>query len=241
MIVLLTDFGSAEYVGVMKGVICGIDPDASIIDLCHDITPQNLVEAAWVLKTNFKYFPHGSIFCCVVDPGVGSARNALVVQIDKYYFVAPDNGILWETLQRRKIIALKKLPVPPTASPTFHGRDVFAPAAAQINLGQFEQLGEPIDHIKKLELNQHDRTGLIVRIDRFGNLITNLPPGEQQKYSVELNGKKFTLNFYPTYDDASENELFLITGSHNTLEISRKKDHASAILTVYPGQIIKIY
>ena len=240
MIVLLTDFGPAEYVGVMKGIICGIDPAALIMDLCHDITPQNLVEAAWVLKSNFKYFPQNSVFCCVVDPGVGSARSALAVQTEEYYFVAPDNGLLWETLQRQKIIALKRLPVPPDASCTFHGRDVFAPAAAQISLGQFDRLGEPIDHIKKLELTQHSRTGLVVRIDRFGNIITNLPPLDQKKYSVELNRKKFTLNFYPTYAAAGEDELFLIAGSCDTLEISRKNKNAQAQLEIRPGIKITI-
>ena len=240
MIVLLTDFGPTEYVGVMKGVIGGIDPAASIIDLCHDITPQNLVEAAWVLKTNFKYFPQNSTFCCVVDPGVGSARNALAVQTDKYYFVAPDNGVLWETLQLQNILAIKKLPIPPDASGTFHGRDVFAPAVARINLGQFDQLDEPIDHIKKLELIQHDRTGLVVRIDSFGNIITNLPPGDQQKYSVESDQQKFTLNFYSTYDTAGENELFLITGSCDTLEISRKNKNANSQLQTFPGKNISI-
>jgi S-adenosylmethionine hydrolase len=95
MIVLLTDFGQSEYAGVMKGVIYSIDSDAKIVDLCHDISPQNIIEASWILRNNYKYFPEGAVFCCVVDPGVGTQRKALAVKTEKFYFVAPDNGLLW--------------------------------------------------------------------------------------------------------------------------------------------------
>ena len=174
MIILLTDFGSSEYVGVMKGVIYSIDDRAVIVDLCHDVSPQSIVEASWILKNNIKYFPEGAVFCCVVDPQVGTERKALAVKTNKYYFVAPDNGLLWETLRKQKIIRIRQLPVPPEASNTFHGRDVFAPAAAKINLGGFDDQGEIITEIEKLELHRHEREGLVVRIDRFGNIITNL-------------------------------------------------------------------
>jgi len=99
MIILLTDFGQSEYVGVMKAVIYSINKDAKIVDLCHDISPQKTIEASWVLKNNYKYFPEGATFCCVVDPGVGTERKALAVKTTGYYFVAPDNGLLWETLK----------------------------------------------------------------------------------------------------------------------------------------------
>ena len=112
MIVLLTDFGQSEYVGVMKGVIGNINNDAKVIDLCHDISPQNIIEASWILRNNYKYFAEGVTFCCVVDPGVGSERKALAVKTTNYYFVAPDNGLLWETLKEQKIILSKRLAIP---------------------------------------------------------------------------------------------------------------------------------
>ena len=136
MIALLTDFGDSEYVGVMKGVIHSINPDAKIIDLCHSIMPQSIVEASWVLLNNFRYFPSGTVFCCVVDPGVGTNRKAIAVKTEKYCFVAPDNGLIYEALgkNRKSIIEIN---VQKNASKTFHGRDVFAAAAANIDMGGF--------------------------------------------------------------------------------------------------------
>jgi len=241
MIVLLTDFGQSEYVGVMKGVIYSIDQDAKIVDLCHDISPQSVIEASWLLKNNYKYFPEGATFCCVVDPGVGTERNALAVKTDNYYFVAPDNGLLWETLKEQKIVDIRQIPIPEDASRTFHGRDVFAKAAANINKGKFDDLAEKVEEIEKLELYLNEREGIVVRIDRFGNIITNLFKQEDKdKYSVIINDKKFTLDFYPTYSAAMENELFLIEGSNNTLEFSLKNGNANDKLHAKPGDKIKI-
>ncbi|MHC4867313.1 MAG: SAM hydrolase/SAM-dependent halogenase family protein, partial [Planctomycetota bacterium] len=172
MIVLLTDFGQSEYVGVMKGVIYSIAPEARIVDLCHSIGPQDIIEASWVLKNNYKYFPEGATFCCVVDPGVGTQRKALAVKTEKYFFVGPDNGLFWETLREQEIIEIREIPVPAEASRTFHGRDVFAKPAAEIDLGRFETIGERIEQIEKLELYKKGAQGIIVRVDRFGNIIT---------------------------------------------------------------------
>jgi hypothetical protein len=240
MIVLLTDFGQSEYVGVMKAVIYSIACDARIVDLCHDISPQNVIEASWVLKNNYKYFPEGAIFCCVVDPGVGTQRKALAAKIDDYYFVAPDNGLLWETLKQQKIIAIRQIPIPENASRTFHGRDVFAKAAANIAQGNFETIGEKIKEIEKLELYHKAREGTVVRIDRFGNIITNLPSQDKQTYSVKLAGKIYQMNYYPDYSSAKANELFLIEGSSGTLEISLKNGNATDKLDVKTGDRIEI-
>jgi len=241
MIVLLTDFGQSEYVGVMKGVIYSIDGDAKIVDLCHDIQPQNIIEASWLLKNNYKYFSRGATFCCVVDPGVGTERKALAVKTKDYYFVAPDNGLLWETLRQQKIVDIRQIPIPQNASRTFHGRDVFAKAAANINKGKFDSLGEKIIEIEKLELYRKAREGIVVRIDRFGNVITNLSKqGNKNKYSVEINDKKFTLEFCPTYSAAKDDELFLIEGSSNTFEISLKNGCANDKLHAKPGDRIAI-
>ena len=240
MIILLTDFGQSEYVGVMKGVIYSINKDAKIVDLCHDISPQKTIEASWVLKNNYKYFPEGAIFCCVVDPGVGTERKALAVQTTSYYFVAPDNGLLWETLKEQKIIDIREIPIPPDASSTFHGRDVFAKAAANIDLGHFDTLGPKTKEMERLEIYQKAREGTVVRIDKFGNIITNLLKEDKTSYSVKIEDRSYQMSFYPNYDTAQENELFLLEGSCNTLEVSLKNGSANDRLHLETGRKIEI-
>ena len=240
MIVLLTDFGPSEYVGVMKGVVYSIHEGARIVDLCHNVSPQCIIEASWVLKNNYTYFPGGTVFCCVVDPGVGTERKALGVKTANYYFVAPDNGLLWETLKEQQIIEMRVIPVPNDASHTFHGRDVFAGAAANIDLGRFDALGPTTDEMVKLELYRNERVGMVARIDRFGNIITNLPSEGKTAYSVEIQGRWHRMNFYPNYDVATNDELFLIEGSCKTLEVSLKNGNANERLHVEIGSQIEI-
>jgi len=240
MIVLLTDFGQSEYVGVVKAVIYSQAPQAGIVDLCHSVTPQSIVEASWILKCNYKYFPQGATFCCVVDPGVGTGRKAIAVQTDRYYFVGPDNGLLWETLREQKTRRIRKIPVPPSASATFHGRDVFAKAAAHIDLGRFDKIGRAINIIKKLELPRRGRKGIVVRIDSFGNIVTNLQSLGKTQYTVSTRAGKHTLNYYPNYSCAEQGRLFLIEGSNGTLEISLSNGSAARQMAVAPGQEIEI-
>jgi len=240
MIVLLTDFGWSDYAGVMKGIIYTINPNARIVDLCHDIAPQSIIEAAWILKNNYKYFPKGSIFCCVVDPGVGTDRKALSVTTADYRFIAPDNGLLYETLREQTVIETRRIPTPADAGRTFHGRDVFARAAAQISLGSFDGLGDRIDTIRRLDLYRSENEGLVVRIDRFGNIITNLPGRGRDTYTVEIGRRKLRLQFYPDYESAKPDELFLIKGSCGTLEISLKDADANKKLHTKAGTSIKI-
>jgi S-adenosylmethionine hydrolase len=240
MIVLLTDFGQSEYVGVMKGVIYNINNDAKIIDLCHDISAQNIIEASWILKNNYRYFAEGTTFCCVVDPGVGTKRKALAVKTAKYYYVTPDNGLLWETLKEQEIIDIRDIPIPENASNTFHGRDIFAKSAAHIDLGHLDTIGSEIKEIKEFELYQNAREGIVVRIDNFGNIITNLPSENKTTCSVIVENKKWQMNFYPNYQSAKDNELFLIEGSCNTLEISLRNGNANDKLHIETGKRIEI-
>jgi len=248
MLILLTDFGQNEYVGVMKGVIYSVDHRAQIVDLCHSVSSQNIIEASWILKNNYRYFPKGSVFCCVVDPGVGSERKALAVKTELYYFVAPDNGLLWETLKEQEVIDIREIPIPSDASPpsvwrasrTFHGRDVFAPAAAKISLGRFDQLGEKVGQIERLELYQDSGRGLVVRIDSFGNIITNIPKQGKGRYSVKIGDKIHQMDYRDNYSAAKEGELFLIEGSNRTLEISLKNGSANEKLFAKAGQIVEI-
>lgn len=240
MIILLTDFGQSEYVGVMKGVIYSVDRRAQVVDLCNSVSSQNIVEASWILKNSYKYFPKGSVFCCVVDPGVGSKRKALAVKTERYYFLAPDNGLLWETLKEQEVIDVREIPIPCAASHTFHGRDVFAPAAAKISLGEFSGLGGKVDQVQRLELCQDGSRGVVVRIDSFGNIITNMPKQNGKRYSITIGAKIYDMNYHDNYASAKEDELFLIEGSNHTLEISLKNGSANDKLSLVAGTPIEM-
>ncbi|MEK6559083.1 MAG: SAM-dependent chlorinase/fluorinase, partial [Planctomycetota bacterium] len=183
---LLTDFGNQDaYVGVMKGVITGINPLANIIDICHNIPPQDVFNAAYLLYTSYKYFPRGTIHVAVVDPGVGTERNIVCVKTKDYFFLVPDNGLLSFIVQEEKPKVIVRLTNDryflPSPSNTFHGRDIFAPAAAYLSLGvKLRQLGIKINQLKQLDIPKPDYKktgqleGQIIYIDRFGNLITNI-------------------------------------------------------------------
>jgi S-adenosylmethionine hydrolase len=240
MIVLLTDFGQSEYVGVMKAVIYGIAPDAKVVDLCHTIAPQSIIEGSWILRNNYRYFPAGATFCCVVDPGVGTDRKAIAAKAGSYKFVAPDNGLLWETVRREQITEMREIPIPDDASRTFHGRDVFAKAAANIELGRFDKLGAKIEEIATLELYRRGRRGIVVRIDSFANVVTNIEKLQNQEYDMDIDGKVYRMRFYPDYSSAQAGELFLIEGSNSTLEISVKNGRANDLLGVAAGARIEI-
>lgn len=186
VITLLTDFGNQDaYIGIMKGVIAGINPFANIVDICHNIPPQDVFTGAYLLYTSYKYFPRKTIHVAVIDPGVGSRRDIVCVETEDYFFLAPDNGILSFVVQNEKpkrIVRVTNskyfLPLP---SNTFHGRDIFSPVAAHLSLGlKTQQLGVKINHLKQLYIPTPvlKKTGVIeghiIYIDRFGNLITNI-------------------------------------------------------------------
>ncbi|GAB6274832.1 MAG: SAM-dependent chlorinase/fluorinase [Peptococcaceae bacterium] len=242
VIVLLTDFGRDPYVGVMKGIILSICPRAQLIDLVHHVTPQNIREGAWLLLANYAYFPKGSIFLAVVDPGVGTRRKALAIKTKAGYFIGPDNGLLYPALVKAGMVNVIELDPPKGAGFTFHGRDVFAPAAAKLAAGvSFHKLGKPGEPENKLNFYLAGRNGEVVTIDRFGNVITNVPPLLNcQSYVVKLmRGERsyFTLGlpYYPAYAMAPANDLFLITGSNGTLEISVKNGSAASTLPAQVG------
>ena len=186
VITLLTDFGNQDaYVGIMKGVIAGINPFANIVDICHSISPQDIFSGAYLLYTSYKYFPRKTIHVVVVDPGVGSRRNIICVETKNYFFLAPDNGILSFIVQEERLKSIIRVTNSkyflPSLSSTFHGRDVFAPVAAHLSLGvRSQKMGIKINQLKQLDMPKpvHKKTGQvegqIIYIDRFGNLITNI-------------------------------------------------------------------
>jgi S-adenosyl-L-methionine hydrolase (adenosine-forming) len=237
MIVVLTDFGNSEYLGAMKGVIHSTHQDIKIVDLCHDL--NSIKEGAWVLLKNYGLFPKGSIFLCVVDPGVGSERKPLVVQSENYYFVGPDNGLMYPALADDRIMRVSEIIIEKNISETFHGRDVFAPAAARLEMGAAVKLGNELS-MQKLEFYQSGRTGEVVRIDKFGNIITNLPSEGKKIYELSAGSLTKILPFFRTYSEAPRNTPFLVKGSSDTLEISYYGKSAASELKIPLGERITI-
>src|ERR1043166_8303701 len=185
VIALLTDFGTRDhYAGTMKGVVLGICPDATLVDITHDVPPHDVLAGALELAAAYKYFPAGTIFLVVVDPGVGSARHGIAAEAGDYRFVAPDNGVLTAVLDEhapKKVVELsERRYARPTVSRTFEGRDRFAPAAAWLAKGvELTALGRPAGAIVRLDvprplLQDAVLSGAVSRIDRFGNVITNM-------------------------------------------------------------------
>jgi len=236
VIAILTDFGQSEYLGIMKGVILRHAPRAVICDLYNEVEAQSVREGAWVLYTAYRHFPEGTVFLCVVDPGVGSDRQALAVRTQRYYFVGPDNGLMYPAMVDDGIVEAVELPVPPGASNTFHGRDVFAPAAAKLEAGAaLSDLGRPAEVKVPLTFHLRGREGEIVRVDRFGNIITNLPHTGQHEYRLSVESYRRVLPFVRTYAEAPRGQLFVIEGSAGTLEISLRNGSAWSVMDVPVG------
>lgn len=248
-IALLSDFGSADgYAGIMHGVILRINPYAVIVDVCHDIPPQDVHAAAFVLSTVYPYFPADTIYVVVVDPGVGSERRALAVRTPRGTFVAPDNGVLSYVLAREPVDEMVHLTnarywLSPL-SDTFHGRDLFAPVAAYLSLGvPLGELGPAMRDPVRLPVPeavvQPDGTicGQVLHVDRFGNLITNIPQGllpADQFWRVRIMGHE-VIGLSKAYALAADGELVALIDSSGYLEIAVRNGNAAATLQANRG------
>ncbi len=255
-IVLTTDFGyTDEYVGVIKGVILSISPEARIIDLTHAIPPQDIARAAAILGSNYRYFPAGSVHLCIVDPGVGTSRRIIVVQADGYRFIGPDNGVFSPILNNCSAIEIHQLSnrswfLDDPAS-TFHGRDIMAPAAARIFAGEpIDRAGPRLDPSSCVTLSatvalcSSDRiTGEIVAIDHFGNLITNIGRRQLQKLSehttlkVQLKAADLALHRC-SYGDLPDTGPAAIINSSDVLEVCVKNGSAAEALQAPVGEMV---
>jgi len=254
-IVLLTDFGISDpYVGIMKGIIAGLASSSTIIDLTHQVQPQNILEATFLLSTSYTHFPAGTVFVCVVDPGVGTNRIPVLVTASGYYFIGPDNGLfgfLSETkdktithLQNRKYF---REPV----STTFHGRDIFAPVAAFLTrdgAGIIRDLGPKTNTLLDVkgrlpEITETRITGTLIHIDRFGNLVSTIHrshlDGLFHGGSFSVNIKGINAPFVQTYAKAPDKTPCSLFGSSSYLEIFVKNMNAQKFLNLQTGE--KIY
>lgn len=255
IIVLLTDFGlNDSFVGVMKGVISRINPQAKIVDLCHEIESHNIHDAAFLLESSYPYFPEGTVFLIVVDPGVGSERKSVIVETEKYIFVAPDNGVLSFLTERdiKRIIQItnEEYFLKPV-SHTFHGRDIFAPVAAHLSRGEnVEKFGPAIRKINRLkfpepQVKNNRLLGEVMYVDHFGNLITNINQDaflrfiESKKFQIVI-GKAKISKISSSYREGKEGLPIAIFGSFDNLEISLYGDDASRRLNLNKGSKISI-
>lgn len=272
LVTLTTDFGTVDgYVGTMKGVILTIAPTAHLVDISHEIAPQNLRQAAYVLYTSYPFFPPGTVHLVVVDPGVGSARRPIALRTPAGDFVAPDNGVLSYVMAREPVEALVELSDPryrlPQISHTFHGRDIFAPAAAHLAAGvPITSLGSPVsDPVTfsppSVEITPGGITGEVLHADHFGNVITSigllawsesdliLTPafrepqrGEPVRFratgaTVTVAGQKIA-GVHRTYAKVTPGETLALVGSEGHLEIAVREGSAAQRLGLHPGDTV---
>ena len=224
-----------HYVGAMRGVALGICPDVTLVDITHDIAPQDIIGGALELAAAYKYFPRDTVFLCVVDPGVGSGRRALAAEAAGYRFVSPDNGLLTMVFREAipaEVVELTNLQYArPTISRTFEGRDRFAPAAAWLAKGtELCALGTPLTTWTMLDVPEprvtgSELSGIVLRVDRFGNLVTNIDRGSFEAFAageaieIETAGRLIR-SVVDTYAEAESGSTCALFGSSDHLEIA---------------------
>ena len=255
LITLLTDFGTDDtFVGVMKGVILGINADARLVDLTHAVPPQRVMAGALLLRSAVEFFPRGTIHLAVVDPGVGSTRRPILIETDSGLLIGPDNGVLCPAaalMGRRtaRLIANDEFFRHPV-SQTFHGRDLFAPVAAHLSRGVSpEAFGPGLDSVMELEVPMPQRTdsaisGEVVHVDHFGNLVTNISADAlarfpARKVSVTISGTPIA-GPVSAYAVVPEGSPLAIVGSWGTLEIAVRNGSAVSMFAAGPGTPVTV-
>ncbi|MFN3477073.1 MAG: S-adenosyl-l-methionine hydroxide adenosyltransferase family protein [Candidatus Methylomirabilales bacterium] len=256
IITLLTDFGLSDpFVGIMKGVILGINPEAHLIDLCHGIPSYDLIQAGFLLKTAYPYFPKGSIHVVVVDPGVGGPRRPIAAFIDGHFFVGPDNGVFSYLYAPGKVSRVVEITASHyflhPVSATFHGRDIFAPVAAYLSKGiELRHFGRFISDYVHLEVPmpkvQGDTLhGEVLVVDKFGNLITNIAAPDLEPFlrkgglRVRI-GDREIQGLSAFYAEVEEGELGALVGSTGCLEVFVHRGSAAELLKVERGTEVVI-
>jgi hypothetical protein len=255
ILTLLTDFGSRDaFVGIMKGVMLGINPSVAFVDLSHEVPPQDILAGALILRSAASFFPPGTIHLAVVDPGVGSSRRALLVETPRAFFVGPDNGLLSLAApvdEVKRIVHLTNeqyflLP----RSQTFHGRDVFAPVAAHLSRGvPPERFGKAISDMERLTLPlvEHRASGLtgsVLYIDHFGNAITNITEADVRLFSTDTLlvsiGDMQIRGIQPSYTAVEVGAPVALINSWGLVEIAVRNGSAAQHLTIHLGHPIHL-
>ncbi len=252
IITLLTDFGARDgFVGVLKGVILALNPHAQIVDLAHEISPGDIAAGAFVLAASYAYFPPETIHVVVIDPGVGTTRKPLCVRTKTQFFLAPDNGVLqWIYAANPDAVVVELTNAQYFLSPlsnTFHGRDIFAPVAAHLSLGTPQTgLGKPLLEFNRgvlppLRQQKNMISGVIIYIDRFGNLISNIASQYLQPKNIEkLVLPRHTISRLSCSYQNVENGPMALIGSHGFLEIALNGKKANEVLEYGIGTEIDV-
>jgi S-adenosylmethionine hydrolase len=254
MITLTSDFGLKDpYVAEMKGVILTINPKAQIIDITHDVEKFNIRNGAFILASVAPYFPKGTVHLAVVDPSVGTRRRAILVQTRQVFFVGPDNGVLILAAKNQGIEHVHELTNPkfmlPNVSSTFHGRDVFAPVAAYLDMGvKPSEFGAEITDINTPEFASVKRKngsliGEVLHLDGFGNIITNICQQEiarAEKVKIKLQNLSLKLPFVKTYAQTKPPQPIALIGSHGFLEIALNQASAAEKFRVVVGDKVEV-
>ena len=252
LITLTTDYGTNDHlVGVLKGVILKILPAATIVDINHHVAPFDLLDGALSIGAAYSYFPPRTIHVVVVDPGVGTSRRPILVTADQHYFVAPDNGVLSMIYEREPAVTVRHLTAEhyflSPISPTFHGRDIFAPAAAWLGKTyQTDAFGEEITDYVRFAMPKPKAVGtalkgVVLRVDAFGNLLTNLTAADlpqavvaDGKINLQVGGKPVE-QFAETFAQGAAGTPMAIVGSSGFVEIVVNRGHAARVLGVNRG------
>ena len=254
MITLTTDFGQRDsYVAEMKGVILTRNPNATIIDITHCVEKFDIRTAAFMLASAAPYFPKGTVHLAVVDPGVGTERHAILVQTKQGFFVGPDNGVLMLAAKNQGIKHTYELSNPklmlPKVSATFHGRDIFAPAAAYLDIGvKPAEFGPEVADVVMPEFARVKRgdgflIGEILHVDGFGNIITNISQKEMAQakaVNIKLHNISLNIAFGKTYAQTKSREAIALIGSHGFLEIALNQASAVEKFNATAGEKIEV-
>ena len=251
IVALLTDFGTRDhYVGAMKGVVLGICPEAAVVDISHDVPAHDVLTAGLELAAAYRYFPAGTVFLTVVDPGVGSVRRGLAAEAGDHRFVAPDNGVLTAVFQdtppKRVVELTERRYARPTVSRTFEGRDRFAPGAAWLAKGvQLTALGRPLADYVSIDIpvprtDDGRIAGEVLRVDKFGNLVTNIDRKAFEglcrggPIQIEAGGESIG-RVVETYADIGPDEVCALIGGTDHLEIAANASSAAVRLSLDRG------
>ena len=259
IITLTTDFGGNDhFVGTMKGVILEIVPEAQIVDICHAVQAFDVLDGALTISQAYSYFPNRTVHVVVVDPGVGTARRPIIASCDKYHFVAPDNGVLSLVYAREERVHVRHITsdhyfLQPVSN-TFHGRDIFAPVAAYlakevdaVKFGEEVQEYTRFSAPKPKAVEQNRLRGVVLKVDRFGNLITNITPqdapvlfgAEAQGFKIVVGSREIT-DMHNAYSEGAPGEVFGILGSMGFLEIAANRGAAAQLTGAGKGNEVSV-
>ena len=260
IITLTTDFGvNDHFVGAMKGVILEIAPEAQIVDVTHAVQPFDILDGALTIAQAYSYFPSETVHMVIIDPGVGTARRPVILTADKHIFVAPDNGVLSLIYEREERISVRHITAEhyfrEPRSNTFHGRDIFAPVAANLAKGLgADRFGDEItDYVRFASprpkpVDERTLRGVVLKVDRFGNLVTNITPKDAPQlfgatppaFKIAIGTKALATRMCTNYAEGTPGEVFGILGSMGFLEVAANRGSAFQLMGAGKGSEVNV-